>query len=63
MHIYPFYNDFSATLSMTLYFKCCISETAALICKRDTPLASLNEITLLQRSSDQQLPAAKLFDV
>jgi len=31
MHIYAFYNDFSANLVMALCSKCCISKTAALI--------------------------------
>jgi len=41
IHIYPFYNDFSAPLAMALCGKHCIFETAALICVCGASLESL----------------------
>jgi len=41
MPFYDFYNDFSASLAMALFFTRCISETAALICICDTQLEAI----------------------
>jgi len=41
MHIYAFYNDFSAPLTKALGSKHCIFETAAWICMCDAPVESI----------------------
>jgi len=61
MYIYPFYNDFSAPSRYGAMFQRCISDTAASMCIFNTPLESLNDKTMLQNYSDQQLQVTMLF--